>query len=431
MNPWTILGLSCTVDAREIKRAYAAKLKITKPDEKPEEFQQLHRAYKMALNHAKHGNSSSQMHSPGGLINAVIDSPYTDDDSLIDEVFKEGGELSELAVITADNKKIFEEYLEGNQQVAVDEARQEWIRNYQELLAKVQAVLVSGDITDDAKGWFFLTETPYLLEDEFNWNIGKEIFRLFIEYSNTQQVGGDGQDSCCTIPSGVTKYCDQLFAWRNNAYYLAEEFGEDKCNFIFVSLEEGYRQNDGTKGVRGGILIRGATAQHAKPVQVESENNNGNLLRMLYWGGLTIFCLFKLFSYYSSDYNNDQKKLVDSVAVISITPAPGSPITDDSVIDVTVEYDIENFSRSTYSLTVQFNTNDESVTTDPVIGNTKSYLTSGAGVKHISIPINSLLTKNNKKYEISRPFIFRVYLLKRANANKDDVVASTKNYVYK
>ncbi|MEA9566756.1 hypothetical protein [Xanthomonas sp. WHRI 8932A] len=43
------LGLAEDVDERAIKRAYAARLKVTRPDEDPQGFQQLHEAYQAAL----------------------------------------------------------------------------------------------------------------------------------------------------------------------------------------------------------------------------------------------------------------------------------------------------------------------------------------------------------------------------------------------
>ncbi len=54
MSVWEELGIERTDNAREIKRAYAAKLKLVHPEEHPEEFQRLHEAYKLALNIAKY-----------------------------------------------------------------------------------------------------------------------------------------------------------------------------------------------------------------------------------------------------------------------------------------------------------------------------------------------------------------------------------------
>lgn len=59
MSIWDELGISPTKNAREIKKAYAAKSKLVHPEEHPEQFQKLHEAYKAALNIANSAASFS------------------------------------------------------------------------------------------------------------------------------------------------------------------------------------------------------------------------------------------------------------------------------------------------------------------------------------------------------------------------------------
>ena len=47
--PWTVLGLPPTQDERAIRKAYAAKLRVTRPDENPRGFQELREARDAAL----------------------------------------------------------------------------------------------------------------------------------------------------------------------------------------------------------------------------------------------------------------------------------------------------------------------------------------------------------------------------------------------
>ncbi len=55
MNCWEILALAPTGDVAAIKRAYAAKLKVNRPDDDAQAYQRLRDAYQLALDLAKRG----------------------------------------------------------------------------------------------------------------------------------------------------------------------------------------------------------------------------------------------------------------------------------------------------------------------------------------------------------------------------------------
>lgn len=57
---WRELTISPSTDEREIRRAYARRLKIVHPEDDPEGFQALRAAFEQAMNHARHAAWSAQ-----------------------------------------------------------------------------------------------------------------------------------------------------------------------------------------------------------------------------------------------------------------------------------------------------------------------------------------------------------------------------------
>lgn len=58
--PWSELGLSGPADLAEVRRAYAERLKTTHPEENPEGFQRLHKAYQEARRLARKGGAGAR-----------------------------------------------------------------------------------------------------------------------------------------------------------------------------------------------------------------------------------------------------------------------------------------------------------------------------------------------------------------------------------
>tara|TARA_B100000676_G_scaffold312037_1_gene384421 strand:+ start:1129 stop:2073 length:945 start_codon:yes stop_codon:yes gene_type:complete len=76
MNCWAVLGIDATQDQALIKKAYAAKLKITRPDEDPFAYQELREAFEQAKHwhpHEQHDQSPiSAQKMTASLLNEVF-----------------------------------------------------------------------------------------------------------------------------------------------------------------------------------------------------------------------------------------------------------------------------------------------------------------------------------------------------------------------
>jgi len=74
--PWLILNISPTSDERAIKRAYAARLKQTRPEDDPSGFATLREAFEFALHLARQWREQEALAQPGQeAVSATTESP--------------------------------------------------------------------------------------------------------------------------------------------------------------------------------------------------------------------------------------------------------------------------------------------------------------------------------------------------------------------
>ncbi|MCO1336317.1 J domain-containing protein [Microbulbifer sp. OS29] len=302
MDPWAILELTPVSDTRAIKRAYAKKLKLTRPDEKPEEFQVLHAAYKNALKLAEQIQEeveSTNVHSEvsdvatsqglqpdteataGGrppdedealaiqagsaTAEEVIVSAHTrvapsDDGSESVPGAPEGGQKPEddASAIQpqAESLHLAEpDIVEAQPQIFEESERDQRIEEYQRVLKQVDENLNNKLEMSVEKNWHFLSRSPYMLDEEYNWNLGLSIFERFALFNQQATEGDEKGKFRAQVTVNIVQYCDQLFDWRGNAPYLYQALDNSLCDSLFAALEAHESIADPLQGLRGGRKI--------------------------------------------------------------------------------------------------------------------------------------------------------------------------------
>lgn len=261
MNLWTALKISPTRDIKEIKRAYARELKVTRPDENPEAFQVLYDAYQMALDYAEN---------------------LDEDDS--DKFMRETLEQTQNT-----NPGIIEEnteLLSEDSPIELVEEKEHQLRmaEHERIITEVKRLLEIYDVGYSLQSWSFITASPYIFEDKFNWYLGKEIFKIFSVYQNYYSR---------KISRELLSFCDDIFLWSSKAYSLQEELSENLSKKILSELDEPYMKKYNMT-LRGGALI---TAFEELPKQkkvTEKTLGCGMLLQILFIL-VAIACIAKKF----------------------------------------------------------------------------------------------------------------------------------------
>ncbi len=204
MNYWTILGIEETTDTRAIKRAYAAKLKKTRPDEDPEGFKALHAAYKWAVDFSKNNIEyveTVQTEEPETTTPEPAEIPQHHAD---EDIVEENSEEDEYFA-----------YLQEQWQILTDQ---------------VDKITESIDSINNIEAWRFLEGNEVLLDLHFKSQFSYYVFASLVEclekYTDEKRVS-----------TAVCNYLDQIFFWSDQRSQLEDEYGIEAVEKIFHAAD--------------------------------------------------------------------------------------------------------------------------------------------------------------------------------------------------
>ncbi len=295
MSIWQVLEIDDSSDVRAIKKAYARKLKVVRPDENPKEFQELHFAYKQAVYEAKHrpeqdsielesseeqsgldyridyseqesdlfADDSQQTlyeeNSNQEIENRSFDSNIFDNDNFENEVF----DSEQLEFESEEKQNHFNAIEESqfSQEDLLANAEEKRIISWVEILIKEDSKRHQFDL------WQKIAETQFILVPEFNWRLGVKIFEMIAQHN---AINKSKKQRYNRIEPKVLRYLDEVFNWNNNEANLRYELGDKLCSVIFIKLPTTSNRTDEARaiaGLMGGGAVERVAIRRQTPIE--------------------------------------------------------------------------------------------------------------------------------------------------------------------
>lgn len=281
---WEILKTTPTNDIKLIKRAYAKQLKLTRPDEKPKEFQALNEAYQVALNYAK-----DRIYEEVALLEiqeeeeartveialetlisniSIPETSYLDHQGVSEESFKKTIEsdvtsYQEAEAIVSEN--IVSEVDLINDQPQGDELSQ--------VLKAVEVLLKDKKKRQLSESWNFLVETPSIFDPHFHWELSKSVLVLLYEHREKSHKDNMPVNE---VRASVLFHIDGILNWIHDEDFLRYEVGGEVCDTMlplihnFIINRNIFGESRGLDSVRGAKFIN-----QAEKIQEEENRKIG------------------------------------------------------------------------------------------------------------------------------------------------------------
>ena len=244
-DPWSILGIESTKDRRAIKRAYAVRLKETRPEDDPEGFQRLHNAYRFALAMIDVGDEPVFVHEDQVI---VLNKPDNKPDN--DSVNEVPAEIE----------------VEQPPPAPLLTAEQE--QKIHALCEQMNKVLSEPLRLGNTGAWTFLTDEVELLDDAFRVELGRSILKRIITYNQQMQ---NRKKHDVSVPPHIISLLDNSFFWTSNPWAFIEGPDADDVFDVLSKVDPGKQMQQGTPV--GGQIMR-STRRPKTPQRVEYEKSS-------------------------------------------------------------------------------------------------------------------------------------------------------------
>lgn len=310
MDIWQTLEIQPTPDQKAIKRAYAKKLKVTRPDENPQAFQNLHMAYKAALEEALYWEeeqeeweseeNSTEHYQQESL---ALETPVIQQQENLIETTPETEKINHIISEIPQQSELFQQsdllqQSENSQQieitehphvapeapVQIEEALAEKsvepepqqtieINPYQlegeRLLGIAETLLSKQDAPAKARSWEFIIESPFILEDQFNWQLGLELLQIIHKHNFNHITKNSSM-----VSQEALSYLNSIFNWIDNRHHVIRALGNEYNTWLDMIKESNPDEKNYANQIRGGkkLLLQQKTSHvHQAPPSGKGE----------------------------------------------------------------------------------------------------------------------------------------------------------------
>lgn len=219
MNCWITLGIEEYSDKKAIKIAYAKLLKVTKPDDDPQGFKELHAAYKEAVNTV---SANKEISSPQSFVAPNKEQKSRDINRLVEQFNVDLSGSTSVLNIKNTNR---------NQDADENDIVESLHEEYKNLFSRVEKNIAMPSKCYLPRDWKFIESYLSLFLDlEYRRKISDEMFQLVL---NTNQTFSE-EDLLIKPP--VLVYLSKLFSWESQWVELNRVYDEAELNRIFPFL---------------------------------------------------------------------------------------------------------------------------------------------------------------------------------------------------
>lgn len=229
MSMWQVLEIEPTGEVKEIKRAYAKKLKRTNPEDDPEGFQVLKEAYDGCLRYAKNYKRNIEYNdlSLNGEALDIVHSEEEFNENDNGDIYNESNNQRFIDLKIANNEDNLDEYNYNTfPRINIKEEQVNLEVNFTEqielLFEKVQALYDDFFKRIDLKYW------KELLSDEVMW-------KFELKNQLCERMADFLIENYC-LPRDVFKLISEGFQINEEKWHTHYDYPSDIVNYIFLQL---------------------------------------------------------------------------------------------------------------------------------------------------------------------------------------------------